>query len=496
MVRRNSAAASRRPLLAMLAVAALAWLVVMPAAHATTIERVVSPKGIEAWLVHDQTVPLIALNYAFTGGTSQDPADKAGLAYMVSSLLDEGAGDLTSRAFQDKMEADAIELRFNASRDHFTGSLRTLASRRDTAFELLRLALNAPRFDTDAVERIRNQIAVVLRRESANPSDIVTKAWWSNAFPNHPYGQPQSGTPESIARIRVGDLRGYVHHVFARDHLKIAIVGDIDAAGAGALIDKAFGDLPAKAELTKVADAKPAGVGRRIVVDFDVPQSIISFGGPGLARKDPDFMAAYLVNHILGGGSFTSRLYQEVREKHGWAYGVNTYLYPMDHSALFSGWTQVRSERAGDALNLIEAEIRRMADSGPTADELTKAKAYLKGSFALQFDTSTKIAAQLVQLQLLDLGIDYINRRNELIDAVTLDNAKRVAKRLLQGGLLVAVVGRPAGITATPTPSSTPSPAAPPPTAAPAPAVPHPAPTAPSPVAPPLPPAKAPGNPG
>jgi zinc protease len=425
----------------------LGWLA--PAAQATTIEHVVSPKGIEAWLVHDRTVPLIALQYSFTGGTSQDPAGKAGLAYMVSSLLDEGAGSLSSKDFQDKMESQAIELRFSADRDHFGGSLRTLSERRDTAFELLRLALNEPRFDADAVERIRNQIAVVLQRETANPSDLVSKAWWGAAFPGHPYGQPQTGTPESIAKITVDDLKSYVHRVFARDHLKIAIVGDVDAAGAGALIDKVFGALPAKADLTPVADAKPADLGRRIVVHFDVPQAIISFGGVGLARKDPDFMAGFLVNHILGGGSFTSRLYQEVREKRGWAYGVSTYLYPMDHTALFMGWTQVRAERAGDSLKLMESEISRMAEGGPTADELAKAKAFLKGSFALRFDTSTKIAAQLVQLQLLGLGIDYIDRRNELIDAVTLDDAKRVAKRVLKGGLLVAVVGRPVGITST-----------------------------------------------
>jgi zinc protease len=435
----------------------LGWLATAPLAQATTIERVVSPKGIEAWLVHDRTVPLIAMQYSFTGGTSQDPADKAGLAYMVSSLLDEGAGSLNSKDFQDKMESQAIELRFSADRDHFGGSLRTLTERRDTAFELLRLALNEPRFDADAVERIRNQIAVVLQRETASPSDLVSKAWWGAAFPGHPYGEPQSGTPASIAKITVDDLKSYVHRVFARDHLKIAIVGDVDAAGAGALIDKVFGALPEKADLTPVPDVKPADLGRNIVVHFDVPQAIISFGGAGLARKDPDFMAAFLVNHILGGGSFTSRLYQEVREKRGWAYGVSTYLYPMDHTALFNGWTQVRAERAGDSLKLMEAEISRMAEGGPTADELVKAKAYLKGSFALRFDTSTKIAAQLVQLQTLGLRIDYIDRRNELIDAVTLDDAKRVAKRVLQGGLLVAVVGRPVGIASTPASTAAPA---------------------------------------
>lgn len=428
-------------------VAALLLLTV--AAQATTIERVVSPGGLEAWLVRDKTVPLIAVEFAFAGGTSQDPADKPGVANMVAALLDEGAGDLDAKAFQERMEDQAIELRFSADRDHFRGSLRTLAERRDAAVDLLRLALSAPRFDADAIERIRTQITSQLRRESANPSDLANKTWWSTAFPGHPYGRPEKGTLDTVGQIKVDDLKAYAKGILARDQLKIAIVGDIDAAAAGVLIDRTFGMLPAKAELSAVPPALPAGLGRRLVVTFDVPQAIISLGGIGLQRKHPDFITAFVVNHIFGGGSFTSRLYQEVREKRGWAYGVSTQLYPMERSALFMGWTQVRADRAGDSLALIQDLIRQMAEGGPTEDELAKAKAFLKGSYALRFDTSTKIAAQLVQIQIDKLGIDYIDRRNDLIEAVTLADAKRVAKSLMSGGFLVTVVGRPVGLIST-----------------------------------------------
>jgi zinc protease len=195
--------------------------------------------------------------------------------------------------------------------------------------------------------------------------------------------------------------------------------------------------------------ALPTGLGHRTVIELDVPQAVVSFGGVGLPRKHPDFITAYVVNHILGGGSFTSRLYQEVREKRGLAYGVSTHLYPLERSALLSGWTAVRADRTGEAVELIEAEFRQMAESGPTEEELAKAKDYLKGSYALRFDTSTKIAAQLVQIQVDDLGIDYIERRNRLIDGVTLDDAKRVAKSLLSTGQLVIVVGKPKGMTST-----------------------------------------------
>jgi zinc protease len=433
---------------ALCALAALGFFALLaPAAQAMTVERVVSPGGIEAWLVRDKTVPLIAVQYAFRGGSSQDPADKTGLSNMVASLLDEGAGELDAKTFQERMDERAIELRFEDDRDHFRGTLRTLRDRRDEAFELLRLALTAPRFDADAIERIRGQLAVVLRRESTDPSALVQKAWWSTAFPDHPYGRPEKGTPESIANITVDDLRTYVRRVFARDNLKVAIVGDISAAEAGAFLDRVFGALPANAELDAVPQVAPSGLGRRVVVKFDVPQAVVSLGGTGLPRSHPDFVTAYVVNHILGGGSFTSRLYQEVREKRGYAYGISTFLYPMAHTALLMGWTQVRADRTADTIAVIEREMRQMAEAGPTQDELDKAKSYLKGSFALRFDSSTKIAAQLVQIQIDDLGIDYVTKRNDLIDAVTLADAKRVAKMLYDGRLLVTVVGRPVGLT-------------------------------------------------
>jgi zinc protease len=215
-----------------------------------------------------------------------------------------------------------------------------------------------------------------------------------------------------------------------------------------------FGALPEQPELAPIPTVAPQGLGRRIVIQLDVPQAVVTFGGPGIARQDPDFMAAYIVNHILGGGSFSSRLYREVREKRGLAYSVHDSLVWLNHSALFLGGTATRAERTGETLELIEHEIRRLADSGPTAEELAKAKSYLKGSFALGLDTSSKIASLLVQLQLDELGMDYIARRPALIDAVTLDDARRVAKRLLDGGLLVTVVGRPTGVTSTAFPAA------------------------------------------
>ncbi|HEY1748194.1 MAG TPA: pitrilysin family protein [Xanthobacteraceae bacterium] len=439
----------RRGLAFFAALPVAATLVFASPAFATTIERVVSPGGIEAWLVREPAVPLIAIDFAFVGGAAQDPAGKGGTANLVASLLDEGAGEFDSKAFHDRLERKAIELSFQAERDTLKGSLRTLSENKDEAFEDLRLSLNAPRFDTADVEIIRGQVLSLLRRAATSPNEIASQRWWQAAFPGHPYGRPVMGTLDSVPAVTADDLHAYTHRVLARANLKVAVVGDIDAETVKTALDRIFGALPARPDLTEVGTMTPQGLGKRIVVKLDVPQAVVTFGGPGIARKDPDFMAAYIVNHILGGGAFSSRLYQEVREKRGLAYSVYDSLVWLNHTALFLGGTATRADRAGETLDVIQKEIRRLANDGPTASELADAKAHLNGAFALNLDTSTKIAALLVQLQLDGLGVDYFTRRTEMINAVTLDDARRVAKRLLDSGLLVTVVGQPEGLAAT-----------------------------------------------
>jgi zinc protease len=433
--------------LAPLAIAALAFLgLAATPAHAVTIEPIVSPSGIKAWLVREQATPLVALNFAFHGGASQDSDEKSGTANLVASSIDEGAGDLDSKTFHEKLESSAIELRLQVGRDNFFGSLRTLNEYRDEAFDLLGLALTKPRFDADAVERVRAQILAGLRREQTSPNSLASRGWWQAAFPNHPYGRETSGSLQTVPRISGDDLRDYVRRVFAKNELTISIVGDVDALAAGRLIDRAFAPLPANDDLKPVAPANAQGLGRRIVTQIDVPQAVVTFGGNGIERSDPDFMAAYLVNHILGGGSFSSRLYREVREKRGLAYGVSDSLVWFKSAAVVLGCTATRADRTADALAIIEKETKRMAEEGPTPQELAEAKSYLKGAYALALDSSSKIASQLTQIQLDHLGIDYIQKRDSLIDAVTIEDAKRVAKRLFGGGMLVSVAGKPKGL--------------------------------------------------
>ncbi|KWV58937.1 zinc protease [Bradyrhizobium macuxiense] len=413
-----------------------------PSQAAAKIQRVVSPGGIGAWFVQDATVPLIAMEYAFSGGASQDPPTKPGVGNLVADLLDEGSGDLDSKTYHERLDRRAIELSFQATRDHFRGSLRMLKDNKDEAYDLLRMALTSPHFEPTDVERIRAQVISTLRRESTNPSSLAGRKFLEVAFGDHPYGRSATGTLESVPKIEISELKDYVRRVIAKDTLRIAVVGDVDPDTLGKLLDKTFGGLPAKAELTPVPDVVATKPPQRAFVPLDVPQTVVTFGGPGIRRHDPDFMAAYVVNHILGGGGLSSRLYKEVREKRGLAYSVYEALIWMDHSALFIGNTGTRADRAGETVDAINAEIRRIAEDGPTQQELDEAKSYLKGSQMLALDTSSKLAQGLLQYQLDKLPIDYIEKRNAIVDAVTLEDTKRVAKKLWGDGLLTVIVGR------------------------------------------------------
>jgi len=433
---------ARRFALSVIGCVALSLSAISPSQAAAKIQHLISPGGIEAWFVQDATVPLIAMEYSFAGGAAQDPKDKPGVANLVGDLLDEGSGDLDSRAFHERLDRRAIELSFSATRDTFRGSLRMLRDNKDEAFDLLRMALTSPHFDTGDVERIRSQVISGLRRDTTNPTALASRKFLEIAFGDHPYGRQTSGTLESVPTITIADMKDYVGRVLARDTLKVAVVGDVDPATLGKLLDHTFGSLPAKASLAPVPDIGAAPPPQRAFVSLDVPQTVITFGGPGVKRSDPNFMAAYVVNHILGGGGLSSRLYREVREKRGLAYSVFESLLWMEHSAVFIGNTGTRADRAGETLNAVENEVRRIAEEGPTQKELDEAKSYLKGSQMLALDTSSKLAQALLQYQQDKLPIDYIEKRNAIVDAVTLDDVKQAAKRLWAQGLLTVVVGR------------------------------------------------------
>ncbi len=410
------------------------------------VQSIVSAKGIEVWLVEDYTVPLLALEFSFQGGAAQDEPEKAGTSNLLSGLLDEGAGPYDSDAFQSRVEDLALDLSFNCGADFFGGTMRTLIKHRDAAFDMLRLALNEALINQNSIDRVKAQIISGLKHEEKDPNSMAAKAWRQISFQGHVYGRPVRGNYETVDTITREDILLFQSRIFARSNLKVAVVGAINASDLLRLIDTTFGNLAEKAQLINVPFIAPAGQGTTKIIPLDVPQSVIQFGSAGPLRNSPDFMSASVINHILGGGVFSARLFKEVREKRGLAYSVYSSLNCYRSAGVFVGATATKNERARESLDVIQEQIADLAQNGPTSEELINAKKYLTGSYALRFDTSSKIAGQLVQIQNEDLGIDYIDRRNSEVEAVTPEQAKNAAFELLGSGkLLVTVVGQPEG---------------------------------------------------
>ena len=414
-------------------------------ATAMEIRKIVSDKGIVAWFVPDKSVPMLAMSFAFrNAGSATDPDGKEGLAEMASSLLDEGAGELKSQNFQRALEDIAAQMSFGAGRDTFTGRLRTLTAERGKAFDLLRLALNAPRFDDQPVQRIRSQILASLRRSIDNPRRISGQLWSKTIFPGHPYSKLSNGSEKTVGTLSVADLRAFVRDRFTRDRLIVGVVGDITEQELKTRLDSVFGDLPATGPKFEIPETKPAGSGKTLIVRKQIPQSVVILGHGGIKRDDPDWYKALLVTRVFGGGGLSSRLYEEIREKRGLAYSVYAYLSPMQHSGIIAGGVATQNARAAESVSVIRAEWKKLAEKGITAKELATAKTYLNGSFPLRLGSSRGIAGMLVGIQIADLGMDYIEKRPSLINSITLAEANRVARRLFRADdLTVIVVGDP-----------------------------------------------------
>jgi zinc protease len=439
-----------RTLLLRIIIAGFTLAISFSAAYAIDIKEVTSPGGIKAWLVENKDIPLIAMNFSFEGGSTSDPAGKEGTAHFITGMMDEGAGDLDSAAFQALRDELAVRISFDSGMDQFEGSLQTLSKNRALAFGLLKKVLTAPHFETAAMERVRQQFIVAASDDEQEPESIASRAWMKLAFGDQLYARQSKGTPASLAAITADDLRAMHKLLFSRKGLKIAVVGDIDAPALALALDEIFGGLPdtePPRAVTSIAVAKGPVVK---VIDRDIPQSIIIFGHEGILRNDPDFIPAFAMSQVLGGSGYASRLMTEVREKRGLTYGIGFGLSPMDHAGLNVGSLGTRNEKAGEALAIVKETLKKMADEGPTQAELDDMKTFLTGSYALRFDTNEKIAGQLLGIQQENLGIDYINKRNSLVAAITLEQVKAQAKRLIDSEhLIVTVVGKPEGLKST-----------------------------------------------
>jgi len=438
---------TNHPILKLISVTFLLFILAFPT-YAIEIKEVYSPSGIKAWLVQDKSVPVLSLNFSFrTGGTAYDPVGKEGLARMVSAMLDEGAGHLNSREFQLRLKDITARLQFVASLDKFRGALTTLKSNKDKAFRLLGLALNKPRFDPKPLERVRGQMISKIRRNAQNPDEIASSVWYKTVFPNHSYGRKSDGTIGSVEKMTYQDIRAFMRRHIVRENLIVAVAGDISPAELSASLDLVFGNLPLTGKSQKLLETIPKAKGKIIVIDHKIPQSTVLFGHSGIKRDHPDWYIAYVMNHILGGGGFSSRLMSEVREKRGLAYSVYSFLNPFDHASLYMGKVATANQRVNKSIEVIRAEWAKFAENGATKVEVSAAKTYLNGSFPLRLTSTRGISRLLLAIQVNNLGKNYFYRRKQLINAVSSIDIKRVAKSLLRPkNLTIVIVGKPKGI--------------------------------------------------
>lgn len=429
------------------AVFLLVLLVPLPAL--AQVKEVVSRSGVRAWLIEDHTLPLVSMSFAFEGGAAIDPVGKEGLSTLLAATMDEGAGDLDSRAFQSALSDRSISLGFTADEDALYGSVKMLTREKDNALALLRLALHTPRFDAEAIDRMKD--ALVARRQYglSDPQWLASQGFEQLALADHPYGRPAGGTVGSLQAITRDDLVAAVPQHLVRNRLKIAVVGDIAPAELATALDQVFGDLPLGADRIDLPAMKVEGGGETLLIPRDEPQTVIMAGLPGLKREDPDWFAALVMNYVLGG-DFQSRLMSEIRIKRSLTYGISTALVPYKAGGALYAMASADNAKVAELMGQLREQMHKMAMSGVTDDELSEAKTYLTGSFALRFASSDDIADVLLEVQRIGLPASYLDQRADLINAVGKGDVARLAEQLLHPeNLSVVMVGHPDGITPT-----------------------------------------------
>lgn len=419
----------------------------LPALAGPKIERITTPLGIEVWLVREPSIPMLALQASWRGGSSSDPAGLEGRAGLAMSLLTEGAGDLGPEDFQNALREKAISLDFSVDRDYSSVGLRMLTQHRARAFELLKLAMTTPRFDDEPMARAKAQARVAYERSRTNPSTLAGERFAALAYGEHPYGRRTSPSIESLERINRTELAAFPRAVLARRNLALAVVGDIAPDDLVRLVDQSFGALPAEPAVDLPPPVQVQTPSQPVVIPFPNPQSMVLFGAPGIAREDPDWYAATVLNQIVGGGGMSSRLFEEVREKRGLVYSVGTQLAPYKAASLFSGSLATSNGQVAEALKLVRTELARVARDGVDDDELAAAKSYMTGSFPLRLSSNAAIAGMLVAMRNTGLSPNYIDAYPGLINAVNQGDLRRVAQRLFASGdYLVVIVGQPTGL--------------------------------------------------
>ena len=435
--------------------ALLLWLLALTpaAAGAVEIKELTTPLGIKVWLVEEKTTPIVALSFSFLGGTASEDDNQRGVTQLVAALMTDGAGPFSALAFKQRLEEANVALGFSASFDRLSGTFRALSANREEAFDLLRLALTAPRFEQDSLDQRRTQMLSSLAQAQQRPPAVAARTLMQTMFAGHPYARDPEGTRQSLPTLSTDDVRRRAGTLLTRSGLIVAAVGDIGEAELARQVDRTFGALPAGGLKPPTPDWTPPAKGRTVVVERNVPQSVVLMALPGVARDDPDWYPAFVMNHVLGGSGMSSRLFMEVREKRGLAYGVSSSVRHYRKASLFVASTASANERVAEAIKVSKAEFLRLRNEGVTEQELTNAKTFLTGSLALALDSSPSIASLMHGMQIDGLPRDHLAQRAGLIAAVKAADVRRVAQRMLRDdGVVTVVVGKPVGVVADPKP--------------------------------------------
>lgn len=410
----------------------------------SNIQVVEASGGYSAWLVSEPAIPIVSINMAWSGGETSDPEGLTGATGLMTYMMNEGAGELDSNAYATRMEELNMSFGCTSGDDWTSCSMSTLSENFEEAMDMVRMGLTETRFDAAPFERSIEETLIALQRAETNPGTLARRALYETIYPEgHPYAR--YATPDTVQAVTIDDLRTQRDNIMVQDTLLITAVGDISEERLLAAMESTFSGLPESGTTAVVEDVvlldAPA---EPIVRDLPQPQSLVAFTAPGVDRDDPDFFAAYVANYILGGGGFSARLMDEIREKRGLTYGIYTSLSSQDHLSRWSGSSQTMNERAGELIGRTQAELYRLATEGPTEAELEDAKSYLTGAYPLGFDSNAKIAGQMMGVRQDELGIDYFERRNELVNAVTIEEVRSVAAEyLMPENFTFVVVGQP-----------------------------------------------------
>ena len=412
------------------------------------IQEVTSAQGVKAWLVEDHNLPIIALHFSFRHvGAAQDNKDKQGLARLLSNTMDEGAGDLPSQEFQKTLSDNSISLFFSSGRDNFGGTLKTLSRNKDTAFNLLKLALTEPRFDAEPVERMKQANISRIQSSKGNPDWINARLFNDVAFTDHPYALNSGGTLSTLKNITTDDLKQRHKTSIRKDNLVIGVAGDITPNELKTLLDNIFGDLPNAPLDNSTKELTLQNQGKTYLYKKDIPQTIITASLPSIKETDPDYYALRLLNFIYGGGGFGSRLMEEAREKRGLTYGIYSSLQNQDYINLLTVSTSTKSKSVQEMMGIIKHEMDTIKNTTVSEETLQNAKSYMTGSMPLGLTSTDKIASVLLSLQLNERSLNYLDELKNNINKVTTDDLTRVAKRVLDPSkLLTVMVGQPKNI--------------------------------------------------